>query len=63
MNLPTVAPKDQLKTLIQLRRYEDAFILCKSIDKPDEWNMLGKAAIADLDIAFGKRFFLLVETY
>lgn len=54
MNLPTVEPKDQLKTFIQLRRFDDAFQLCKEINKPEEWESLGKAAIADLDVNFGK---------
>lgn len=54
LNLPTVEPKDQLKTLIQMRKFEDAWRLCKSIDHTDEWVALGRAAIADLDISFGK---------
>lgn len=53
LNLPTVEPKDQLKMLIQMRKFEDAWQLCKSMDRLDEWDVLGRAAIADLDIFFG----------
>lgn len=51
---PTVEPKDQLKVLIKLRKYFDAWEMCKLIDSPDNWNELGMAAVADLNITFGK---------
>lgn len=51
---PNVEPKDQLKVLIKLRKYFDAWEMCKLIDSPDQWNELGMAAVADLNITFGK---------
>lgn len=54
LNLPTIETKDQLKTLIEMRRFNDAWHLCKSMNRPDVWHDLGKAAIAELDLNFGK---------
>lgn len=53
LNLPTIETKDQLKMLIDMRRFEDAWHLCKSMNRPDVWHDLGKAAISELDINFG----------
>lgn len=54
LNLPSIETKDQLKTLIEMRRFDDAWHLCKSMNRPDIWQHLGQAAIAELDINFGK---------
>lgn len=54
LNLPSVEPKDQLKTaFIQMHRFDDAWQICKSIDQIEQWNELGRAAIRELDINFG----------
>lgn len=53
LNLPTIESKNQLKTFIQMRKLEDAWHLCKTIEGNEEWNILGRAAITDLDIPFG----------
>lgn len=53
MNTPDIEPRDQLATLIKLRKYTDSWELCKIIDDKVVWAMLGNAAIADLDILFG----------
>lgn len=53
LNLPSVEPKDQLNTFIQMRKFNHAWQLCRTIDRPEQWNVLGRAAIADLDIYFG----------
>lgn len=55
LNLPSIETKDQLKTFIDMRRFDDAWHLCKTMNKPEIWQELGKAAIAELDINFGKR--------
>lgn len=54
LNLPSVESKDQLKTFIEMRKFDDAWHLCKTMNKPDAWKELGKAAITELDINFGK---------
>lgn len=54
LNLPSIESKDQLKTFIEMRKFNDAWQLCKTLNKPDSWNQLGKAAITELDIAFGE---------
>lgn len=50
---PSVDLKDQLKLLIKMRRFGDAWEACKSLGGEDGWNDLGMAAISDLNIAFG----------
>lgn len=54
INSPSIDLKDQLKVLIKLRKYFDAWEVCKMIDSPDSWNELGMAAVADLNLTFGK---------
>lgn len=55
INSPNEDLKNQLKVLIKLRKYFDAWEACKLIDSPDGWNELGMAAVADLNITFGKQ--------
>lgn len=59
LNRATVETKGQIKTFIDMRRFDDAWHLCKSINRSDIWYELGKAAIAELDINFGITFFFL----
>lgn len=54
LNLPSVDTKDQVKVFIDMRRFDDAWHLCKSMNRPDVWHELGKAAIMELDIHFGE---------
>lgn len=54
LNLPSVETKDQIKTFIDMRRFDDAWHLCKTTNQTDMWLQLGKAAIAELDINFGE---------
>lgn len=53
INSPSTELKDQLKVLIELRKFHDALEVCKVINLPEEWEKLGKAAISDLEISFG----------
>lgn len=63
LNRATVETKSQIKTFIDMRRFDDAWHLCKSINRSDLWYELGKAAIAELDINFGRviSFLLLLQ--
>lgn len=54
VNSPTLSHESQLKILMDLRKYSEAFTLCKEIADYNEWIKLGNAAIADLEIRFGK---------
>lgn len=54
LNMPSVETTDQIKLFIDMRRFEDAWQLCKSMNRSDIWLELGKAAIAELDINFGE---------
>lgn len=54
LNLPSVETNDQIKLFIDMRRFEDAWHLCKNMNQTEVWHDLGKAAIAELDINFGK---------
>lgn len=47
-----IEPKTQVDNLIRLRKFNDAWELCKMIDDKEMWNKLGSAAISDLDIPF-----------
>lgn len=56
INSPTVELKDQLKVLIKLHKYFDAWEVCKLIDDVDSWKELGMAAVADLNVTFGEHW-------
>ena len=47
-------PAEQLRTQVLLKKYSDAWELCKLLNDKDEWHCLGLAAISDLDIPFGE---------
>lgn len=54
MSTPGIESKEQLEVYIKLRKFTDAWELCKMLEHPDEWSKLGMAAISDLDVPFGK---------
>lgn len=43
-----------IEKLIQLRRFADAWLFCDAVDEESMWRKLGEAAIADLDVEFGR---------
>lgn len=47
-----IEPKMQVENLIRLRKFTDAYELCKMVDDKEMWKKLGLAAISDLDIQF-----------
>ncbi|KAG4079385.1 hypothetical protein HA402_008077 [Bradysia odoriphaga] len=47
-----VEPKIQVDNLIRLRKFTDAWELCKMIDDKEMWMKLASSAIADLDVPF-----------
>lgn len=47
-----VEPKIQIDNLIQLRKFNDAWELCKMVDDKEMWMKLATAAIANLDVLF-----------
>lgn len=53
-SLSSDTPADQLKMFIQMRKFDDAWRICKTINDASAWNELGNAAISELDINFGK---------
>lgn len=54
MNSPAKDLEQQLITFINLRQMTDAWETCKVLNATDNWMTLGRAAISDLDIQFGK---------
>lgn len=54
INSPTRDLELQLRTFINLRKMADAWEICKVLNATDDWMTLGRAAISDLDIPFGK---------
>lgn len=40
--------------LVALRRFSEAWNSCEALDEIDVWRKVGEAAIADLNIDFGK---------
>lgn len=61
LNSPGVEPSEQLLTLIQLRKYADAWEICKLLNDHEEWTRLGRAAISDLNVAFGTTVAVFAE--
>lgn len=57
------SPKEQLKVYTNLRKYHEAFNLCKDLNDISEWENLGDAALNDLEINFGKVFFFCEEYF
>lgn len=47
-----IEPNIHVDNLIRLRKFTDAWELCKMIDSKEMWTKLGSAAISDLDIQF-----------
>ncbi|XP_058129497.1 WD repeat-containing protein 19 [Anopheles ziemanni] len=56
-NKPGRDAKEQLRTAKLLRKYADAWELCKLMNDTDEWKALGMAAIADLNVPFATKVF------
>uniref|UniRef100_A0A1S4H4R9 Uncharacterized protein n=1 Tax=Anopheles gambiae TaxID=7165 RepID=A0A1S4H4R9_ANOGA len=56
-NKPGRDVKEQLRTTKLMRKYPDAWELCKLMNDIDEWRELGMAAIADLNISFATKVF------
>lgn len=54
LNISSDEPKEQFKLFLQMRKLNDAWRICKSINEPSAWDELGRAAISQLDINFGK---------
>lgn len=46
--------KQHINKLIMLRRFAEAWLFCDAIDEIEQWKKLGEAAIADLNVEFGK---------
>lgn len=53
INSPAIDLDAQLQTLLNLRKFADAWDICKMMNATDNWTMLGNTAISDLDISFG----------
>ncbi|XP_053681434.1 WD repeat-containing protein 19 [Anopheles nili] len=51
-NKPGRDVKEQLRTTKLMRKYAEAWELCKLINDIEEWNNLGMTAIGDLNISF-----------
>lgn len=56
-NAPATEMSDQLSTLLKLRKYVDAWELCRQMDDASEWHRFGRAAVADLDVSLAIRVF------
>lgn len=52
-----VEPKVHVDKVIRLRKYSDAWELCKMIDDKEVWKKLGNAAISDLNVPFAIQVF------
>lgn len=47
-------PIKQRKLFLQMRKFDDAWRVCKAIDDTSVWTELGNAAISELNINFGE---------
>lgn len=55
--LPNADPTMQLTMLLKLRKYIDAWDVCKQINSVAEWQRFGRAAVADLDVTLAIKVF------
>lgn len=46
---------DELGTMLLLRRHSDAWSLCRTLNSAADWQRLGRAALADLDVSLALR--------
>lgn len=53
INAPGVDLTTQLQTCLNLRKFLDAWEICKKLNTMDGWITLGNAAVTDLDIPIG----------
>lgn len=53
LNVPGADLNSQFDVLIKLRKFGDAWEICKILNDITVWTKLGNAAISDLDISFG----------
>lgn len=56
-SLPTAVPGDQLTTFLKLRKFLEAWEVCKQMNSSDEWQRFGRAAVADLDVTLAIKVF------
>lgn len=54
---PAADPAGQLQMLLKLRKYVDAWEVCKQLNSPDDWQRFGRAAVADLDVTLAIKVF------
>lgn len=50
-----------LRDILKLRRYQDAWKICESLDEPEAWKELGKQAMIDMDIGFALRVYRKIQ--
>ncbi|XP_049544255.1 WD repeat-containing protein 19 [Anopheles darlingi] len=56
-NKPGRDVKEQLRTTKLMRKYADAWELCKLLNDDEEWKDLGLLAISDLNVSFATKVF------
>lgn len=54
---PSMEMTEQLDQLINLQKYQEAWDLCKTINKETSWRKLGDKCINDLEIVFATRVY------
>lgn len=48
--------RKHIEKLLILRRFSEAWLFCDAVDEPALWRKMGEAAIADLNVEFGKSY-------
>lgn len=56
-NLPGIEIEQQLDQLLALRKYQDAWSLCKVLNQESHWMKLGEACLSDLDVTFALKVY------
>lgn len=56
-NMPGVNVDDQLKSLVSLQKFQDAWELCKILNERDKWLSFGESCINDLEISMAMKVY------
>lgn len=56
-NIPSANPGNQLRSLVSLQKYQDAWEFCKVLNESENWQTFGECCINDLEIGYAARVF------
>lgn len=60
-NNPSMSLEEQMEVNLNLRRWSSCWDLCKTMNRAEQWEKLGKMAISDTDIQFAIKIYRQIE--